>query len=211
LVAFCEVDIVPEFESGVIDIAQANGFAGLQSNTLMFGWPDNDKGLEMLLRVTRRVSCLEKNAILARLPKSKKKLKRGRIDVWWRGLNHNGDLMLLLAHLLNLNADWRQAKLFVRSIVQSEEEQQAMTVKLEEMILDARINAEADVIVQKEGTDVAELMHHASRSADIAFLGLSPPEFGMEAEYAVRLSQIARGFNATILVHNTGRFAGKLI
>ena len=211
LVAFCEVDIVRDFESGVINIAQANGYAGLQSNTLMFGWPENDKGLEMLLRVTRRVSCLEKNSILVRLPKSEKKFKRDRIDVWWRGMHHNGDLMLLLAHLLNLNADWRQAELFVRSIVQSEEERVAMTARLEEMILDARIDARADVIVQQDGDDVADLMHRSSSQADIAFLGLAPPDSGAEPEYAVRLAHLARGFNAAILVHNTGPFAGKLI
>ena len=69
LVAFGEVDIVPEFESGLIGIAQANGFAGMHSNTLMFGWPNDEAGLAMLLRVMGAASKIHKSAILARLPK----------------------------------------------------------------------------------------------------------------------------------------------
>ena len=34
---------------------------------------------------------------------------RSRIDVWWRGKQNNGDLMLLLAYLLTLNPAWRNA------------------------------------------------------------------------------------------------------
>ena len=36
------------------------------------------------------------------------------VDVWWRGKQQNGDLMLLLAHLLSLNQEWRGARITVR-------------------------------------------------------------------------------------------------
>ena len=43
-----------------------------------------------------------------------------RIDLWWGGLQNNGDLMLLLAHLLRLNPEWSDSRLTVRSIARSE-------------------------------------------------------------------------------------------
>ena len=36
-----------------------------------------------------------------------------RVDLWWGGLQNNGDLMLLLAHLLTLNAEWNDARVVV--------------------------------------------------------------------------------------------------
>ena len=45
-------------------------------------------------------------------------------------MQKNGDMMLLLAHLLNLNTEWRQAKLRLRTIVSSEDEQNPMNEKL---------------------------------------------------------------------------------
>ena len=37
--AFCEVDVADNFESGLVTVTQANGIAGLQSNTVVFCWP----------------------------------------------------------------------------------------------------------------------------------------------------------------------------
>ena len=41
IVAFSEVNVVPDFVRGVVSVVQANGIAGLHSNTVMFGWPRN--------------------------------------------------------------------------------------------------------------------------------------------------------------------------
>ena len=45
LVVFPEFEEVQELISGMVDIAQANGIAGLASNTVMVGWPDEESRL----------------------------------------------------------------------------------------------------------------------------------------------------------------------
>ena len=211
LVAFGEVDIVPEFESGLVGVVQANGFAGMQSNTVMFGWPNDEQGLAMLLRVMRAVSRINKSTIIARLPKAEGLVSRRRIDVWWGGLQHNGDLMLLLAHLLHLNPEWRRAQITVRTIVTRETELEEMKARLNELVGEVRIDAAADVIVKENGKTFVEMMHQASRGSDVVFIGLNVPEAGDELVYAQRLFAIADGFPATVLVRNCEHFAGQLI
>jgi hypothetical protein len=211
LAAFGEVDIVPAFEAGLIGVAQANGFAGLQANTVMFGWPNDERGLAMLLRVMRAVSRINKSTIIARMPKVQGLISRRRIDVWWGGLQHNGDLMLLLAHLLRLNPEWRQARITLRSIVSSEAEQEEMHQRIVQLVQEVRIEAGSDVIVKAPGSTVVEVMHRASRSADVVFLGLNIPAREEELEYAGRLFELAEGFPATIFVRNCEHFAGELI
>ncbi len=211
LVAFSEVDVVPEFEAGVVGIAQANGIAGLHSNTLLFGWPSRPERLEALLRLLRPVTAARKSVLLTRLVPPEGPLRRRRIDVWWRGKQHNGDLMLLLAHLLSLNEAWRGATITVRSIVPSEHEREAMRHSLDELLPSARIVAQRQVVVQPPDRSADQIMHEASADADVVLLGMNVPEPGTEAAYARRLEGLVAGLPSVILVRNAGPFAGELI
>ena len=65
LLAFSEVDVVRDFESGVIDAAQFNGIAGLQSNTVLVGWPRKPGRLESWLRIIRGLSKVGKSTLIA--------------------------------------------------------------------------------------------------------------------------------------------------
>ena len=211
ITAFPEVHIVPDFEEGIVSIIQANGFAGMKSNTIMFGWTNGVDRILRLLRIVRIVSEMKRNSILAYIPEIEKSSTYKSIDVWWRGMQKNGDMMLLLAHLLNLNPEWRHAKIYVRTIIYSESEQIIMNKKIKTLISDSRISAESDVILNKEKKDVTELMHRTSKNANIVFLGLALPESGSEIEYAEKLDKLVSGFKAAILVRNVEFSAGKLI
>ena len=177
----------------------------------LVGWPSGVEGLERLLRVTRVVSSIQKNVVLARLPQSDRVAEHKDIDVWWRGMQHNGDLMLLLAHLLNLNPEWRQARMTLRTIVDSADQKASQAIKLTDLAHEARIEATTDVIVRAPEVSIQQTMHEASRKADIVFLGLPICEAGEEREHAERLIEMASGFHAVVMVRNNSRFAGKLI
>lgn len=211
LVAFSTVDVVPDYEGGVIDIMQARGIAGLESNTVMFGLPKKKDRLESILRIMRAVSKRKKSTLIANLKWAHEPGQEKKIDLWWRGLQANGDLMLLLAHLLSLNPDWSDAKIVVRSIVLHEEDQEKMMNSLNTLISETRIRAEAEVIVKPQDQTIIEVMHTYSQRADVVLLGLMEPKPGEESEYAERLLKLADGFNTTIFVRNAGEFAGHLI
>ena len=57
-----------------------------------------------------------------------------RIDIWWRGKQFNGDLMLLLTHLLTMNHEWNGATVTLRSIVLDESQKAKREVDLERLI-----------------------------------------------------------------------------
>jgi amino acid transporter len=211
LVAFSEVIVVPEFENGIIDIVQAKGIAGLRSNTVMFGWPEKPGRLESVLRIMRAASHAGKSAIIARLNWPTQAWRLKRIDIWWRGKQQNGDLMLLLSYLLSLNREWEHAQITLRTIVERAEDQEAMADSMAKLVPETRINAITDIIVKPPDTTVTELMHRTSHNADIVFLGLRDPEPGAEAEYASRMNKLVSGFRTTIFVRNAEEFAGYLI
>jgi hypothetical protein len=211
LVAFSEVNIVADYEMGLKDIVQANGVAGLQSNTVMFGWPEKQERLETMLRIMRSVSKTGKSTVISRLNWAHEPGQQKNIDIWWRGLRNNGDLMLLLAYLLSLNTQWRDAKITVRSIVGNEKERKLMADSLDRLVPGTRINAATAVIIKPSDMTVIETMHSYSGNSDVVFLGLLEPDAGEEKEYSERLVELAAGFKTTIFVHNASEFAGHLI
>jgi hypothetical protein len=211
LTAFSEVNVVPEFESGAIATVQANGIAGLHSNTVMVGWPAKAGRLEAWLRIMRAISRVGTSTIITRLAWRHEPGRQPRIDLWWGGLQHNGDMMLLLAHLLSLNPEWRDARIVVRSIARTEEEGKAQRHGLADLLAEVRIRAETSVIMKPADRSIADVIHAESADADIVFLGLRHPEAGTEKAYATQLEELARGLNTTVFVRNAGEFAGKLI
>ena len=211
LSAFSEVDVVPEFESGAIGVVQANGIAGLQSNTVIFGWPQRSDRLVSQLRIMRALGRAGKSMIIARLNWAHEPGQEMRIDLWWGGLQHNGDMMLLLAHLLNLNPEWSEARIVVRSIARSEEERASQTKALEELLLEVRIQARTEVIRKPADQSMSEVIRRRSAQADIVFLGLREPEHGGESAYAERLRELAGGLRTVVFVRSAGEFAGRLI
>jgi hypothetical protein len=211
LVAWTEVNVVPEIESGIVAIAQANGMAGLQSNTVMFGFPKEREDLARLLRVLRGLSRAGKSTIIARLNWVHEPGTEQRIDLWWGGLQNNGDMLLLFAYLLRLNPEWSEARLVVRTIVRDENERASMVESLAKLIPEARIQAETEIILRQDGRTVADLIHDRSADAEVVLLGLKDPEPGTALEYAARLEDLARSLRTTIFVRNAGEFAGNLI
>jgi amino acid transporter len=211
VIAFPEVDVVPDFEDGVIGVAQANGIAGLHSNTVMFGWSRRRERLESQLRIMRAMSYARKNTIIARLNWAHEPGSDKRIDIWWGGLQNNGDLMLLLAYLLRLNPGWRGARICVRSIARDEEERRLQLEGLTDLLPETRIGAESEVIIKPVDRSIMEILHQTSADADVVFLGLQEPEPGDEAAYADRIIELSGGLNTCIFVRSADEFAGRLV
>ena len=82
---------------------------------------------------------------------------------------------------------------------------------IRDLVAEARIEAEADVLVKPQDTGIQAVMHEASRDADLVFLGLKVPEPGEEADYAKRLNELASGFSTAVFVRNGEPFAGEML
>jgi amino acid transporter len=209
--AFGEVDVVNDFDSGVMDIIQAHGLGALRANTIAFGWPSETERLSELLRLTRNIGEIGRASMFLRPHPHPRANRREAIDVWWRGKQKNGDLMLLLAYLLQQHAAWRRAKIRVRTIISNPTLETDMRASLDRLLQSVRIDAEREIIALEEDQSVMDVMHESSRETDLAFIGLMTPEAGSERDYAERLQEIVAGLPMTVLVRNTGPFAGELL
>ena len=214
LVAFGEVDIVRDVIDGITDVAQANGIAGLDSNTILLGWPREPERLVQFLRIVERLERLNKSVVIGRIqPGLIPRTGQDReIHIWWGGLRHNGDLMLLLAHLLTRNPEWRRAHIKILSLASSPLMKERTEDYLARFLPEIRITAEAEVMLIPDDRTVREIIHERSATADVVFLGLSIPESEEDLHsYAERLAELVAPLRTTFVVKNSSLFVGTLI
>ncbi|MBD3179686.1 MAG: amino acid permease [Candidatus Latescibacteria bacterium] len=210
--AFCEANVAPDFVKGAIDIAQINGVGKLRANTVMFGWPRKKEKLVSVLSIMRTISRIGKSTLIARMKDLGHRWPRNRrIDIWWGGMENNGDLMLLLAHLLKLNRSWENSRIVLRSIVKNADQKEEMEANLSDIISTVRIKAEREVVSMGEVERIEDIIKSSSAMADIVFFGLMIPERGSEMEYARRLMELSDGLQSVIYVRNASEFSGKLL
>ena len=199
LQAFCEVHTVDELHQGIQEISKAHGIADLRTNTVVFGWSEEHAGQTRQLKIIRDIAENAKNILLVRfrspLPKQGK-----AIDIWWGGRENNGDLMLLLAYLLKLNRQWEKAKITIRSLVDTAEEQQRLHDGITQMLPKTRIAADVDVEV-RSGSFV-ETLHRKSARADLVFLGLPRSSQGNEEQITASIESLSSGLNVTVFIQN---------
>lgn len=214
VVAFPEVDIVKDLVDGILDVSQANGIAGISSNTVLLGWPSNTDLQVDFLRALRRLEVLHKSLIFARIrpqllyPRAN---AERRILIWWGGLQRNGDLMLLLTFLLTRNSSWRGARVHIMSLATTELMKVQNEKFLRELVDEIRIDARIHVLLKDPDEKVAEVILRESAEAEVVMLGLATPEKGKEAEAAQRMEALSEGLPNVFFVKNASLFVGDLV
>jgi len=212
ILVFPEVDVVEDVVDGIVNVTQANGMAGMASNTVLLGWPSDLKLRAEFLRVMKKLERLNKSFILGRIRPSHLFQRRNpRIHIWWGGLERNGDLMLLLAHLLQNNQEWREARVEIMSVASSEVMKTHTELNLKRLLPQIRIRAEARVILKPPDASVIEVIHRESAEAAVVFLGLQVPDTGKEEEYAATLERLAGELPVVFFVKNSSLFIGELL
>ncbi|MBN1968769.1 MAG: Na-K-Cl cotransporter [Candidatus Delongbacteria bacterium] len=214
ITVFPEVAVVDDLSSGIIDISQANGFAGLESNTIMLGWSNKLEKVANLLSIIRKLETINKSVIISKISSYSTLLsekKKQIIHIWWGGLQHNGDLMLLFAHLLSLNTEWRNSKIQIISIIPSEFIRVTSYNNLRSLIEDSRIKAEPVILVNESGRSVFDIITEFSSDADVVFMGLKVPEIGEELQYSQTLEKFASKFDTLFYILNSSLFTGSLL
>ena len=97
---------------------------------------------------------------------------KNRIDVWWRGRDTNAELMLLLAHIIRNHRSWERARIRLIRLVDNPEAKVGAKKDLTGLARDARVDAEAVVLVKSSDEDFRSRLARESSQTELVFLGL---------------------------------------
>ena len=212
LEAFPAVVAAPTVADGMESLVQTHGLGALRPNTVLLGWPQSQgeadkvqEKRESYAETLNTVASLERSSIALKfsamaMERDARHVPLGTLDVWWRG-NQNGELMLLLAHLLTQNQAWRSRPIRLIRTIQNEAGREEVLNHLNELIDKSRIRATPHVVVTD---DPYQAISQTSRSAAIVFMGMSLPEAGKTDEFFNRMEQLAGDLPRVAFIRSAG-------
>jgi hypothetical protein len=203
LEAFPAVVVAPYLSDGVASLVQCQGLGALRPNTVLLGWPTDARRAESFAAMLRTVAALGASLVAVRFgdePEDAWEVPSGTLDVWWRG-RQNGELMLLLAHLLTKNDSWRSHRIRLLRVIQNPAGKDEVVRHLSELIDRSRIRATPYAVI---ADDPRAAILESSRSAAIVFMGFEAPEEGHELSFWQGMDQWAADLPRVVFVDSIG-------
>ncbi|MEM8716085.1 MAG: amino acid permease, partial [Cyanobacteria bacterium P01_G01_bin.4] len=184
---------------GMRQMVEIYGIGPLRPNTIVLGSSNDSEHLEDYTDALVQLHQAKRNVVIFQENSQQGFGKRRHIDVWWSGAQGNGGLMLLLADLLRNDADWNQAQLHLKLIVQDESAIAAAGRNVKLLLNQLRIDAECQII-QAVGRPFHVILKETSQRADLIFLGLATPNGSNYAQYYHELQQHSTDLPSTVFV-----------
>jgi hypothetical protein len=203
LEAFPSIVINPNLTEGISTLVQCSGLGALKPNLVLFGMNEDATKRNEFIQNIRVVNTLGKSIALLKCEKEKDDpldVPKGTIDVWWLG-EKNGNLMLLLAHLLRSNPTWKTKKIRLLRMIDNELNREDATLHLNQLIVTARIDAECSVYINK---DFKSMIHSISYNCALLILGMPDPEKDYFPTALENMQTMAIPFPRVLFVHSNG-------
>ena len=200
--AFPNIVAAPSVTEGIKYLIQCSGLGALRPNTILLGWPSIDTA-KSLVSTLRLISSLKRNVLIAKLRQNEDELRfcpAGTIDVWWRG-RQNGELMLLLGHLLKQNPEWRHHKIRLMRVVSDKAAHADVLNHLNTLATQSRINVTTKVVVSDAPQQA--IVDHSADTA-ISILGFGMPSAGEELAFFHNMEKLTRALPRVVLVNSIG-------
>lgn len=201
LQAFALVHSTEDFREGIIEVAQAHGIGKIYPNIVFMGWSSNKDTKRAFAMVLQELNMLGKSIILLNMDLEKGFGNRERIDIWWGGQQKNRNLMILLAHLLNLNQEWKDCEIRLNMCIKDTSAQDKAYENLTRFLEDVRIKAIPHIIPYNQDKEaIWDIIIENSDQTDLVILGIGDPEKGGEEVFMKRMDSLLNRLPTTLLV-----------
>ena len=204
--ALVRVVTAPDPFKGMLQLVEAYGLGNLVPNTILLGDSEDIIRRDSYCNMIAQLHYAKRSVIILREHPKYVFGSYSRIHVWWGGMQANGSLMLLLAHLLRCTIEWRNAKIYLNLVVPNESGAQDAKSNLNKMLTELRISAIPSVIVANNRT-FERILSDSSSDADIIFLGMAASTGKNFIEYYEQIHARTSGLPTIIYVMAAADFA----
>ncbi|WP_436715177.1 amino acid permease [Roseiconus lacunae] len=203
LVAFPAVVIASDYTAGVQALVQCQGLGRVRPNVVLMGCPLSSDRMKIFCRLLRNLEGLDRSVVVLRQteePSGEAIAPAGTVDVWWRGRT-NGELMVLLAHLMLSHDAWRGRQLRLLRVVQSESAIDEVKSHLDGLLRNARISGKTKVVVSENAPTAIQT---TSRDAAFVYLGLATPDEEEDSQFLSRIETLVGDLPRVAFVRSAG-------
>ncbi|MGD8810033.1 MAG: amino acid permease, partial [Gammaproteobacteria bacterium] len=198
--AFPAVVVDDDLLGGIKALLLCHGIGGVRPNSVLLGWSDDTQEIERFGSILRLSARLQRNIIIIKReqPLEAWETRSGEIHIWWHG-RKNGPLMLLLAHLLTQNDEFRRRRIRLICVVPDEAGRTRARQHIVDITERARIDVEPMIVVTE---NLREAMLNVSRGAAVVFLGFDPPAEGEHIQFFQEIEILTEGLRDVVLVNS---------
>lgn len=200
--AFPVIAIEKDLGASVSLLLQTTSIGPVRPNLTMFGWTNSADRFSKLAGSLRIAEILSMSLVLCRDRGVPTARQCTHIDIWWRG-RKNGELMVILAHLLRRNWEWLGCPIRVLRVVDDIQGQEPAQRALQKLINQARVDAQAIAVVS-EGRAFTQILYEESQDASCVFLGFETPDLKNESRWFASYEKLLKGLPTTLLVNSVG-------
>jgi hypothetical protein len=171
----------------------------IRPNTLVLGWSDDVAQLARFTDIVRLAAHLRRNIVVIKREGQREpwSVPPGDIHIWWHG-GRNGPLLLILAHLLAQNEEFRHRRVYLFHVVPEESARAEAQEHLVDVTRRARVDAEPVTLVYD---NLHEAVVNTSRSAALVLFGFQPPDKGAHVQFFQDIEVLTEGLPDVLLVH----------
>ncbi len=191
---------------GIENIATTFGFSGLDPNTALMGWARNTNDPIWFAQMTQKLIDLDYNVLYLDYDERWGFRKREKIDLWWRGISNNAELMLHLAKFISVSPEWRNANIRILLVNDNAVDRKIIENRIEKLLEEFRVQAEINVLRNSENRHFYDLMKVVSADADLVFIGIPNIASGEEASFVERTNNLVSVIGTTLLVKASSTF-----
>jgi amino acid transporter len=172
---FVDTLISPSYTSAIVQAIQVPGISGMENNMVIFEYDkDNPENLE---EIVENIGLLRAgNFDVCLLASSRKDLifKNG-IHVWINSTeSENSSLLILLSFIISGHPDWKKSNIKIFEICKPENYEETKK-GLSELVQTGRLpitEQNIEIVLEKPGTSVKELINEKSSTAALTMIGL---------------------------------------
>lgn len=201
--AFPVVVLENSLEAGLQSLLQSHGIGGMRPNTVLLGLPKNRERWEEFCHALRLANAYERSILLVDCDEELERgtAPDGSIDVLWQGSNH-GQLMVLLAHLIAKNPQWRGRSFRVLGVLPPKGDQENLRRELTETLESARIEAGVYIF---SGEDLFTTLARRTGNTALLFVALEVPSHETQDEFWEHSQRLTKLVPDVIHVHSADR------
>ncbi len=192
---------------GIESIASTFGFSGIEPNTILMGWAKNTKDPIWFAQMTQKLIDLDYNVLYLDYDERFGFRKYAQIDLWWRGVGSNAELMLNVAKFLIASELWRNARIRIVLVDETNSHKKIIEKKINKLLEETRVVASVKVIGNAiEKRTIYELMKVYSIDTDLVLVGIPAIKKDDVENFVSSSNDLVGTIGTTLLVKASSQF-----
>ncbi len=192
---------------GMNEISRIYGFSGIEPNTILMGWSNNERNREPFLRSIRNFKESNFNSLLLNYNTKKKYGNKNTIDVWWSGRGTGLSFSISLLRHFTSAGDWKDAHIRLLVINSLSERAETIHKILQHILLQYRINLEIKIINNSiSGLSSQEIILRESSDTDLIFIDIPDSQYNHLEQTYEEVTYLVQYLGTFLLVNGSSGF-----